>query len=78
MLWYILTYYCLQWSYGVTLWEVMTLAQSPYPGVDNQDILVYLKRGRRLAKPDECPQTMFVALLIHTPQPLIITCVSQI
>jgi serine/threonine protein kinase len=47
------------WSYGVTLWEVMSLAQSPYPGVDNQDILVYLKQGKRLIKPDECPQSIY-------------------
>ncbi|XP_062504039.1 tyrosine-protein kinase receptor UFO-like [Corticium candelabrum] len=43
------------WAFGVTMWEVMTLAQVPYPGVSNQDVIPYLKRGNRLHKPDECP-----------------------
>jgi hypothetical protein len=46
------------WSYGVTLWEVMTLAQLPYPGISNKEIVTLLRRGHRLQKPDECPQNM--------------------
>ena len=36
----------------------MTLAQVPYPGVSNQDVIPYLKRGDRLRKPNECPFEM--------------------
>jgi serine/threonine protein kinase len=51
------------WSYGVTLWEVMTLAQLPYPGVSNQEVITLLKRGHRLEKPSECPQEIYDIML---------------
>ena len=40
------------------MWEVMTLAMVPYPGVSNQDVVPFLKAGKRLDKPDECPSEM--------------------
>ena len=49
---------CVQWSFGVTLWEVMTLAQLPYPGRQNHEVMPLLKKGERLEKPPECPQEM--------------------
>ena len=47
-----------QWSYGVTLWEVMTLAQVPYPGRQNQDVIALLRSGQRLERPENCPEEM--------------------
>ena len=42
----------------------MSLAQVPYPGVDNQDVLSYLKGGQRLEKPDECPERVYVVSIL--------------
>ncbi|XP_062504451.1 uncharacterized protein LOC134181228 [Corticium candelabrum] len=47
------------WSYGVTLWEVMTLAQVPYPGRQNQDVIALLRSGQRLERPENCPEEIY-------------------
>ncbi|XP_077477091.1 tyrosine-protein kinase receptor TYRO3 isoform X1 [Stigmatopora argus] len=47
------------WSFGVTMWEVMTRGQTPYPGVENSEIYEYLIRGERLKKPAECRQDIY-------------------
>ncbi|XP_053377597.1 hepatocyte growth factor receptor-like isoform X2 [Mercenaria mercenaria] len=47
------------WSFGVVLWELLTRGVNPYPTVDNWDILRYLKEGRKLNKPDFCPNEMY-------------------
>ena len=46
------------WSFGVLLWEVMTLGQRPYQGHDNSQVLLYVKSGRILSKPEGCPEEM--------------------
>uniref|UniRef100_A0A1I7UWM6 receptor protein-tyrosine kinase n=1 Tax=Caenorhabditis tropicalis TaxID=1561998 RepID=A0A1I7UWM6_9PELO len=45
------------WSYGVCLHEIFTLGDVPYKGVE--DMLKYLNRGRRLAKPDYCNEEIY-------------------
>ncbi|XP_037097775.1 tyrosine-protein kinase receptor TYRO3 isoform X2 [Syngnathus acus] len=47
------------WAFGVTMWEVMTRGQTPYPGVENSEIYEYLIRGERLKKPAECRQDIY-------------------
>ncbi|XP_074646910.1 hepatocyte growth factor receptor-like isoform X2 [Tubulanus polymorphus] len=47
------------WSYGVVLWELITRGVTPYPGVDNWDILKYLKEGRILPQPAYCPDQLY-------------------
>ena len=47
-----------KWSYGVTLWEIMSLGKMPYPGVAVQDIASFLERGDRLDRPSNCPEEM--------------------
>lgn len=53
-----------QWSYGVLLWEIFTYGKQPYCGIDNQDILYYLKQGKRLPMPDATNDFMW-GLLSH-------------
>ena len=50
----------LQYSYGVTLWELMTRGGKPYASVDSFDVKRFLKSGRRLAKPATCPPKVYV------------------
>jgi serine/threonine protein kinase len=43
------------WAYGVTLWEIFSFATIPYAGLSNSDILSYIQSGKRLPKPNVCP-----------------------
>lgn len=47
-----------QWAFGVTMWEVMTRGQTPYPGVENSEIYEFLIKGERLKKPPDCRDDM--------------------
>ncbi|KAH7948540.1 hypothetical protein HPB52_024104 [Rhipicephalus sanguineus] len=47
------------WSYGVLLWELMTRGVTPYPEVDNWDIVNFLKQGRRMQQPSYCPDELY-------------------
>ena len=51
-----------QWSYGVLLWELTTLAQTPYANVDPFEMLRYLKAGFRLPQPPNCPDDLFTVM----------------
>ena len=51
---------CCQWSYGVTMWEVLTSGATPYPGISNNQVKDYLATGKRLEKPEICPNVMYV------------------
>ncbi|KNC74082.1 hypothetical protein SARC_13361, partial [Sphaeroforma arctica JP610] len=44
------------WSYGVTIWEVFSDCKAmPYSGMNYFGLLVQLKKGVRLDRPDSCP-----------------------
>ncbi len=51
------------WSYGVLVWELMTRGVTPYPDVDNWEILNFLKQGRRMPRPSYCPELLYSILL---------------
>ena len=41
------------------LWEIMTLGRSPYPGVENRELLEQIEeKGLKLSKPKLCPPEM--------------------
>ncbi|XP_051499864.1 tyrosine-protein kinase receptor UFO, partial [Apus apus] len=43
------------WSFGVTMWEIATRGQTPYPGVENSEVYDYLRQGHRLRPPPAVP-----------------------
>jgi len=44
------------WSYGILLWEIITFGATPYPFVqDVNELLEFLKAGKRMPQPDNCP-----------------------
>ncbi|XP_071485624.1 uncharacterized protein [Diadema antillarum] len=47
------------WSYGVVLFEIMTLGAAPYPGIPNKDMPKLLKGGYRMEKPENCSPEIF-------------------
>ncbi|XP_070697774.1 LOW QUALITY PROTEIN: tyrosine-protein kinase receptor TYRO3 [Pempheris klunzingeri] len=47
------------WAFGVTMWEIMTRGQTPYPGVENSEIYEYLIKGERLKKPPDCRDDIY-------------------
>lgn len=51
------------WSYGVVLWELLTRGVTPYPEVDNWDIIRYLKAGRRMPQPNYCPNMLYTIMM---------------
>ena len=49
----IISFHCVhvQWSYGVTMWEIFSGGKSPYPATDPVSLIQMLERGERLPKP---------------------------
>ena len=43
------------WSFGILLWEVMTLGGTPYPSIPLEMMFDYLKSGKRMSAPQGCP-----------------------
>ncbi|XP_013772495.1 tyrosine-protein kinase receptor Tie-1-like [Limulus polyphemus] len=50
------------WSYGVTIWEILTLAKTPYFDLANIEILPFLTSGNRLSRPTVCPDNIYTVI----------------
>uniref|UniRef100_A0A8C0ZQK8 Tyrosine-protein kinase receptor n=1 Tax=Castor canadensis TaxID=51338 RepID=A0A8C0ZQK8_CASCN len=44
------------WSFGVVLWEITSLAEQPYQGLSNEQVLKFVMDGGYLDQPDNCPE----------------------
>nr|XP_058968547.1 uncharacterized protein LOC131795005 isoform X1 [Pocillopora verrucosa] len=51
------------WSYGIVLWEIITLGGSPYPGISGRDIHKLIKNGYRMERPETCSQQIYQIML---------------
>merc|ERR1711997_153166 len=47
------------WSYGVLMWEIVTLGSTPYPGMSGSEVMKKVKEGHRLEKPEHCDREIF-------------------
>lgn len=50
------------WSFGIVLWELVTLGAQPYAGLDNYEVMPYLETGKRLSRPLRCPDDLFAIM----------------
>jgi len=50
------------WAFGVTLWELTTLAQQPYSDVDPFEMQAYLSADQRLSQPYNCPDELYLLM----------------
>ncbi|XP_053372508.1 uncharacterized protein LOC123564547 [Mercenaria mercenaria] len=51
------------WSFGIVLYEIVTLGGAPYPALSNVELLQALKQGYRMARPDNCSQEIYDIML---------------
>ncbi|XP_034533076.1 tyrosine-protein kinase receptor TYRO3-like isoform X1 [Notolabrus celidotus] len=47
------------WSFGVTMWEILSRGRTPYPGVNNHELLDLLRSGFRMKPPEECDNRLY-------------------
>ncbi|XP_078582755.1 uncharacterized protein LOC144865706 [Branchiostoma floridae x Branchiostoma japonicum] len=51
------------WSYGVLLWEIMTMGKLPYQGIKGKEMMNMIKDGYRLEKPALCPDDIYDVMI---------------
>ncbi|XP_068603953.1 LOW QUALITY PROTEIN: melanoma receptor tyrosine-protein kinase-like [Brachionichthys hirsutus] len=51
------------WSYGVTVWELMTFGSKPYDGLPANEIASALERGDRLPQPPICTIDIYMIMV---------------
>ncbi|XP_064252832.1 insulin receptor [Passer domesticus] len=54
----VFTTYSDVWSFGVVLWEISSLAEQPYQGLSNEQVLKFVMDGGYLDQPDNCPERL--------------------
>jgi len=47
------------WSFGVLLWEIVTLGSTPYPGMSGSEVMKRVKEGFRPEKPEHCDREIY-------------------
>ncbi|XP_072106831.1 tyrosine-protein kinase receptor [Mobula birostris] len=47
------------WSFGVLLWEILSLGYMPYPCKSNQEVLEFVTNGGRMDPPKNCPGPVY-------------------
>ncbi|KAJ8034341.1 Tyrosine-protein kinase JAK2 [Holothuria leucospilota] len=48
-----------KWSYGITLWEIMSCGEKPCANFTPQEIIQYYAEGRRLPRPPNCVEVIY-------------------
>ncbi|XP_034858298.1 receptor tyrosine-protein kinase erbB-3 [Mirounga leonina] len=51
------------WSYGVTVWELMTFGAEPYAGLRLAEVPDLLEKGERLAQPQICTIDVYMVMV---------------
>uniref|UniRef100_A0A8C7JI70 Receptor protein-tyrosine kinase n=1 Tax=Oncorhynchus kisutch TaxID=8019 RepID=A0A8C7JI70_ONCKI len=51
------------WSYGVTVWEMMSFGAEPYASMQPQDVPSVLEKGERLSQPHICTIDVYMVMV---------------
>ncbi|XP_066029394.1 fibroblast growth factor receptor 2 isoform X1 [Pocillopora verrucosa] len=51
------------WSFGVVLWEIVTLGASPYPGMNSQEVINFLQDSYRMDRPKHCSEDLYILMM---------------
>nr|XP_019967682.1 PREDICTED: epidermal growth factor receptor [Paralichthys olivaceus] len=51
------------WSFGVTVWELMTFGNKPYDGIPASEIAELLEKGERLPQPPICTIDVYMIMV---------------
>lgn len=46
------------WSCGILMYEIFSLGRVPYETIENDALPSYLYEGKRLERPESCPENM--------------------
>ncbi|XP_066299611.1 tyrosine-protein kinase receptor Tie-1-like [Branchiostoma lanceolatum] len=52
------------WSFGILLWEIVTIGGTPYRGMKSRTILGRLRDGYRLPKPRNCEAELYQLMML--------------
>ncbi|XP_050308480.1 tyrosine-protein kinase receptor torso-like [Anthonomus grandis grandis] len=52
------------WSFGIVLWEIITLGGNPYPIVKPENLVAALKDGYRMEKPSNCSDELYEVMCL--------------
>lgn len=63
----------ISWSYGILLYELVTMGGTPYPSVPVECLLNYLDAGNRMQKPTNCSQELYAHLISWQDNPSVNT-----
>merc|ERR1712198_761214 len=47
------------WSFGVLMWEIVTLGSTPYPGMPASEVMKRVRDGYRLERPGHCHPELY-------------------
>ncbi|XP_055300953.1 tyrosine kinase receptor Cad96Ca [Sitodiplosis mosellana] len=47
------------WSFGILMWEIVTLGSTPYPGTAAAEVMRKVRDGYRLEKPEHCRRELY-------------------
>ncbi|XP_071502589.1 proto-oncogene tyrosine-protein kinase receptor Ret-like, partial [Diadema antillarum] len=51
------------WSFGVLMWEIVTIGSYPYPGVPSKKLIKDLQKGFRMPRPEHCSEDIYTIML---------------
>jgi serine/threonine protein kinase len=47
------------WSFGILMWEIVTLGSTPYPGMGAREVMRRVRDGYRLERPSHCHPELY-------------------